>query len=131
MRNFLQYHNVEKIGYSASELDEPKLFTRKSVRNLSSNRVWLISGEGTSPKDFYLAAVFKVNRVSAGTFEHPDFENSAFGVGHIIGEKIKLNGLPWFESLKGELSSFKYGLSEITDEKVIKELELLSSEYAL
>ena len=130
MKNFVQYHNVEKMGFSASKLDEPKLHTDKSVRNISSNRVWLISGEGSSPKEFYLAAVFKVNRTN-NYFDHPDFENSAYGNGHIIGETIKLNGLPWFESLKSNLNNFKNGLSEITDLDIIKELEAASSAYTL
>ena len=131
MRNFVQYHNVERMGFSASKLDEPKLHTDKSVKNLSSNKVWLISGEGSSPKDFYLAAVFRVNKVTAGTFDHPDFKNSAFGVGHIIGETIKLNDLPWFELLKSNLNNFKNGLSEVTDTDIVKELETVSSAYAL
>jgi hypothetical protein len=131
MKNFIQYHNVERMSYSASKLSEPKLYTDKSVKNLSSSRVWLISGEGTSPKQFYLAAVFKVNRVSTGTFDHPDFKNSAYGNGHIIGEKIELNGLAWFEKLKAKLNNFKNGLTEITDPYLIKELETLAVGYVI
>jgi hypothetical protein len=131
MRNFIQYHNVEKMGYSASKLTEPKLHTDKSVKNLSSNRVWLISGEGSSPKDFYLSAVFRVNRVSADTFHHPEFKNSAYGEGHIIGEKIRLNGISWFENLKSSLNNFKNGLSEIDDPVIIGELEAVTKAYPL
>lgn len=131
MENFVQYHNVEKIGYSASELDEPKIFTDKSVRYLSSNKVWLISGEGRSPKDYYLAAVFIVNRTSSDCYDHPDFKNAAYGVGYIIGEKIYLNGLPWFERLKSEMSNFRNGLTQIKDISVIKEMERITSKYSL
>src|SRR5680860_319534 len=129
MREFVQYHNVKKMGFSASKLGEPKLHTDKSVSSLSSNRVWLISGEGCSPKDFYLAAVFKVNKVSAGTYDHPKYKNSAYGTGHIIGESIKLNGLPWFEALKSNLNNFKNGLSEINNSDIIKGLESESAAY--
>jgi len=131
MKDFIQYHNSDKIGFPASKLDEPKMFTRKSVRNLSSSRVWLISGEGKSNKEFYLAAVFKVNRTTSGTFDHPDFANSAYGIGHVIGEKIKLNGIPWFEDLKANLNNFKNGLTELTDDNIVKELELASAGYAI
>jgi hypothetical protein len=131
MRNFVQYHNSEKMGYSASKLPEPKMHTDKSVGSLSSNRVWLLSGEGKSPKTFYLAAVFKVNRVSSGTYDHPKFKNSAYGVGHIIGEKIVLNGLLWFEALKSNMNNFRNGLSEITDRTIIAELENESAPYTL
>jgi hypothetical protein len=131
MNHYIQYHNVEKMGVSASSLSEPKLHTDKSVRNLSSNVVWLISGEGGSPKKFYLAAVFKVNRLSAGTYDHPDFKNSAYGIGHIFGETILLNGLPWFEELKENFQNFRNGLTELTDSTKINELRSNAGTHAL
>lgn len=131
MRHFIQYHNTEKMGYSASAMLDPRMFTDKSVRYLSSNAVWLISGEGKSPKTFYLAAVFKPNRTSMGTYDHPSFKNAAYGIGHIFGETIKLNGMPWFETLKAVQHNFKNGLFEVTDSKVIDELRRLAGVHAL
>ena len=119
------------MGFSASDMAEPYIHTNKSVRNLSSNLVWIISGEGGSPKDFYLAGVFRVKRVAADTYDHPGFKNSAYGDGHIIGETILLNGEAWFESLKASLGNFRNGLSEITDPDVISSIRSEAGLYAL
>jgi len=131
MRHFIQYHNSENMGYPASRLPEPRAYTNNSVRQLPSNALWLISGEGTSPKEFYLAAVFKVTRVSADCYDHPKFANAAYGVGHIFGETIPLNGLPWFETFKKDQSNFKYGLVELKDPAVLTELQALAGAHAL
>lgn len=52
MRHFIQYHNTEKMGYSASTMTELRMVTDKSVKYLPSNAVWLISGAEKSPKTF-------------------------------------------------------------------------------
>ena len=108
------------MGYSASALLTPRLFTSKSVRKLSDAIVWLVSGEGAkSPKTFYLAAAFKVFEIKEGFYEQPDFKNSAHGYGHIFGETILLSGLSWFDVFKNKQSNFRNSLTEITDNPVI------------
>lgn len=119
------------MGFSASGLSEPKKHTDKSVRNISSNRVWTISGEGSSPKTTYLAGVFTVSRVSSDTFDHPDFKKSACGSGYIIGKKVALNGLGWFEVFKSDMNNFINSLSEITNRALIEGLESASVPYTL
>jgi hypothetical protein len=131
MKHFVQYHNSEKMGYSISAMSEPHIFTDKSVKYLPSNTVWLISGEGKSPKTFYLAAAFKPHRTTSGTYDHPDFKNAAYGVGRIFGESIQLNGLPWFEALKADQQNFRNGLFEITDSNIIEALTKLASAHTL
>lgn len=131
MKNFIQYHNTDKIGYSASELDEPKIFTNKSVRNLSSGRVWLISSEGKFPKSYFLAAVFDVKRTATGTYEHEAFKNAAFGTGHVIGEHICLNGTALIRDIREVSCNFKNGLTAIKDKNMVAELEKLSADYLL
>lgn len=131
MKHFVQYHNTEKMGYSASTMPEPRMFTDKSVKNVSGNAVWLISGEGKSPKSFYLAAVFKSNRTSTGTYDHPKYKNAAYGPGHIFGETIEVTRLPWFQQLKSDQKNFKNGLSEVTNVAIIAELQKLAGPHAL
>jgi len=132
MKHFIQYHNTKKMGYSASAMPEPRMFTNKSVKHVPSQAVWLVSGEGNkSPKTFYLAAVFKPNRTTIGMYDHPKFKNAAYGVGHIFGETMELNGLPWFEKLKVEQLNFKDGLFEVKDSKVVDELRKLAGIHAL
>lgn len=115
------------MQYSASDLPTPRLYTSKSVKLLSGATVWLVSGEGAkSPKIFYLGAAFRVNRVSAGLFDHPKFKNAAYGDGHIFGESIPLSGHIWFEAFQKDQKNFKNGLSEITDNSIITQFQSLS-----
>ena len=131
MKHFIQYHNAEKMGHSASAMPEPRMFTDKSVKHVPSQAVWLISGEEKSPKTFYLAAIFKPNRTTIGMYDHPEFKNAAYGVGHIFGETIELSGLPWFEKLKVEQQNFRGGLFEVKNSKVVDELRKLAGAHAL
>lgn len=127
MLHFVHYHNSQNMGYSASALPSPRLFTSKSVRKLPGATVWLVSGEGTkSPKIFYLAAVFKVLEIKEGLYEHSDFKNSAHGEGHIYGEKVLLSGLSWFDTFKKEQSNFRNSLTEITGNPAIAHFQTLS-----
>lgn len=127
MIHFIHYYNSQNMGYSASSLPSPRLFTSKSVRKLTCATVWLVSGEGIkSPKTFYLAAAFKVLEIKEGLYEHPDFKNSAHGEGYIYGEKTLLSGLSWFDFFKKEQSNFRNSLTEITGNPAIAHFQTLS-----
>ena len=128
MRHFVHYHNSKNMGYSASALPTPRLFTSKSVRKLPGAIVWLVSGEGAkSPKTFYLGAAFTVLEIKEGAYEHPDFKNSGYGEGHIFGETKLLTGNSWFDTFKKNQSYFRNSLTEITGNPVIAHFQALSS----
>lgn len=128
MRHFIHYHNSHRMGYSASDLGSPQLVTDKGVRQLPGNTVWLVSGEGNrSPKTFYLGAAFTVNRIAENCYEHPDFKNSAHGVGRIYGESLLLTGLDWFGKFKTQQNNFRNSLTEITDTPAVAKFQALSS----
>lgn len=110
------------MGFSVNSLSEPLIYTNKPVGKLSSNIVWVISGEGVSPKLFQLAAVFKVHKVAAGTYEHPDFKNSASGSGIIIKENLLLNHQKWFSNLTQHLRKSRYSLAPIKDGVIVEGL---------
>jgi hypothetical protein len=121
MHHFVHYHNSKKMGYSASSLPTPRLFTSKSVRKLQGAIVWLVSGEGAkSPKTFYLGAAFKVLEIKEGVYEH-------YGEGHIFGETILLTGHSWFDAFKKDQSNFRNSLTEITGNSVITHFQALSA----
>lgn len=127
MRHFLHYHNSYKMGYSASSIASPRIFTNRSVRELPGSVVWLINGEGKrSPKSFFLGAAFVVHSISTKTYEHPNFKNSAHGKGSVFGESLPLSGLSWFEQLKAEQLNFKGGLTEISGHVAVNELLKIS-----
>ena len=127
MRHFIHYHNSHRMGYSASSFMSPRIVTNKPVRQLPGATIWLVSAEGLrSPKLFYLGAVFTVIRIAKGCYEHPDFKNSAHGVGHIYGETLLLTALPWFEKFKIDQINFRNSLTEITSSPIISHFRHLS-----
>jgi hypothetical protein len=125
MATFIAYHNSEKMGYPASQLESPRILTNKSVRNLPGQTVWLISGEGQRQRSYYLAAVFEVDRTFMGSSAYAGFKNSAQGPGLLFGETICLDRLSWFEDLKKKLINFRNGLTELTDDLAVYELQRL------
>lgn len=58
MRHFIGYHNAESMGYSSATLTEPRIKTKNKVNGLNGVTVWLIAGEGKSPKQYYIASNF-------------------------------------------------------------------------
>lgn len=115
------------MRYSASSLRSPRIVTNKGVRQLPGATVWLVSAEGSrSQKTFYLGAAFTVTHIAEDGYEHPDFRNSAHGLGHIFGETLLLTALPWFEEFKAKQSNFRNSLTEITGLPVVAHFQRLS-----
>lgn len=118
------------MGFSVSSMEKPTIFTDKPVRQLSGSLIWQISGEGSQLKDYYLASIFRVNFISEGTNYHPDYKNSASGIGIIIGENILLNNEDWFQDLKLFTQNFRFGITRIDKEpKFAKRLSVLASQW--
>lgn len=125
MKDYMQYHNTEFMGYPCDEGDGDyfSIVTNKSVANLPENRVWLISGEG-KPRRYSLCAVFIVDEVG-----RDGSENYASGaVGTAFRPPIALNNLSWFKDFLKSQQNFRFGLNEIREKSFIRELERLSGE---
>lgn len=125
MAHFIAYHNSDTMGYSASKLKIPEIFTNKSVRYLPGQTVWIISGEGKRHKSYYLAGVFQVDQTVMGSSADAGFKNSARGPGYVFGEVICLDGLPWFKQLQKQQINFRNGLTELKDDHAVQELQRL------
>ena len=90
MNNFIAYHNVEKMGYPFEEF---KFFTNNRVSVSDGQAVWVISGEGASPKSYYLTSLFIVAGYKEGSYAKPDFANEIRGVtGQLWGKKHPIMG---------------------------------------
>lgn len=126
MTDFIAYHNSDKMGYPASKLGSPQIFTNKSVRNLPGNTVWLISGEGHRKRSYYLSGVFQVDHIFMGTSAIAGFKNSAQGPGRLFGEVICLDKLFWFEDMKKKLINFRNGVTELKDDLAVQQLRRLA-----
>ncbi|MGK3990553.1 HNH endonuclease [Sorangium sp. So ce136] len=114
MRNYVAYHNAEKMGYAYSEAEQPFSFvTRKPVRHLRGARVWAITGEG-NPRQYSLGGWFVVDHV-----EDDDDEHIIRGKeGQTFHETVRLNDLAWFPALRQSLSNFSLGVQPLGDEYV-------------
>lgn len=123
MKDYVQYHNTELMGYLCDEGDGVyfSIVTNKPVLNLPGNRIWLIKGVG-KPRRYALCEVFTVDKV-----EDDGSENHAMGsVGSAFRPPIPLNNLFWFkEFLKGQ-QNFRFGLNQIREKQFVGELEGLA-----
>jgi hypothetical protein len=63
LRHFIAYHNEKNMGYSCTDIPEPRVQTSRQVAGLEGVTVWLVAGEGSKPKSYFLTAKF-VARVS-------------------------------------------------------------------
>jgi putative restriction endonuclease len=125
MKHYVQYHNTDKQG-GRPELGrgEYRIFSSKSLRHLPGNRVWLISGEGKSPKSYFLEYTFVVDAIGAGK------TNVARGRdGFRFDPPIPLNGLAWFKHFQVSQQNFSLGLREI-DEPTVIEFERLAAAFS-
>ncbi len=77
-----------------------------------------IEGVGKSPKKFFLAHVFIVDKIEPS--KNPPFRWIAYGTaGRKFQRQEKLNDFDWFLDLKKRL---RFGLQQITKDKYISEL---------
>lgn len=116
MRNYVQYHNTEFMGYPCDDGDSDyfSIVTNKSVSNLVGNRIWLISGEGR-PRNYFLCKVFIVDEV--GQDDSGNYANGVIGTS--FKPLIPLNNLSWFKDFMKSQQNFRFGLNEIQDERFI------------
>jgi hypothetical protein len=124
MKDFVVYHNPEKMGYSADEIYEPCIVTNKPVAGLIGNRIWLIQGEG-KPRQYVLRGTFIIH--STGPDTDDGFRYLVRGrTGEFFRPPICISALPWFDRFKRSQGNFAFGLQRISEPAVIEELKRLS-----
>ena len=117
MKNFVGYHNAEKMGYSFQDSREPLAFlTRKSVDHLVGTRVWVIAGEG-QPRGYFFGGWFLVDNVGPLAGD-PSVRKVRGTAGRAWKPMIRLNELPWFSRFRESQGNFSLGLQPIKDEFV-------------
>ena len=81
IRHYTAYHNVHRMG---ALLDDDALcvMTNKPVAKLIGSMVWLVVGDGGSPRRYTLASVFRVT--DTGETDHPGFKNCVRGSGRVF-----------------------------------------------
>lgn len=126
MRHFLAYHNSKKMRYSSTTLTDPHVKTKNSVAGLDGVTVWLLAGEGNSPKSYYLAAKFIANKCETNKFPGTELPNEISGVGTLYKLSKPMNGTSLLHEIQTKSSNFQKGFHEIKDCSIISGLTALA-----
>lgn len=126
LRHFIAYHNPKTMGYSCVDIPEPRVQTSRPVAGLDGVTVWLIAGEGETPKSYYLAAKFIADRCEPNSIVGSKFPNLIAGPGNLFKKTIPLNGSLVLEHLRRESANFVRGFYESKDSAVISGLKALT-----
>ena len=126
MRYFIAYHNEKKIGYSCTAIPSPRVKTSKPVEGLEGSSVWLVAGEGKSPKSYYLAAKFTVEACDTDKHLGTKLANEVSGSGMLFGKSICMNHTPLLTQLQKLSANFVNGFCELKDASAIATLKALA-----
>lgn len=113
------------MKYSCTDILEPRVQTRKPVAGLEGVTVWLVAGEGESPKSYFLAAAFVASRCEPGSFPSSEFPNLIAGDGALFGKSIPLGGTELLKLIHKESANFVRGFYETTNGTIITALHKL------
>lgn len=126
MRHFLAYHNEKKMGYSCKDISNPRVKTSKAVLGLEGSTVWLVAGEGESPKRYYLASRFVIESCEPNKHSGTKLTNEVSGSGVLLGTSIPLAGTKLLEQLKRQSANFVNGFFELRDPASLAALKALA-----
>src|ERR1700721_4225907 len=115
MRDFIAYHNTEKMGQPLSDGEPLRLLTSKPVDRLVGNAVWCITGQGIDERRYALRSMFNVNEV--GDTADSGFKHFAAGSGHVFRPPVPLNDEIWFPELLRSMGNFGLEVLEVADER--------------
>ena len=76
MLDYVVYHKAEVMGYEVIDVDNLAIYTKKSTKGVIGNRVWLITGEGSSRK-YKLRVMFIISAIEVS--DQPAFKNKVTG----------------------------------------------------
>lgn len=122
MKDFVVYHNPDRMKYPASEVNVLGIVTNKSAAGAKGGRVWLITRG--KPKQFWLRGIFTVETV--GPSDHPKYKTEVSGTaGALFDPMLRLDTEPWFDDFKYQQGNFAFGFQPISDPEVVSGLQKL------
>lgn len=114
------------MGYSCVDITEPRVQTSRSIEGLEGATVWLVAGEGKSPKSYYLAAKFVASRCGPNPISGSKFPNLITGEGNLFKKTVPLCGTALLELIRTESANFVRGFYEAKNAAVIVGLKALA-----
>lgn len=124
MNNFVAYHSIKLWGeYNAT--NRLHFYSGKSANFLRTSiggKIWVIVGKpNKNQTSFHLTGVYSPEKIRAR--KHRGFD--ILGSGKPFGPPIDITNLPWFERLAKEQGNFRFGLNQIQDRVVLRNLHEL------
>jgi hypothetical protein len=121
MRHFVQFHNPDVWGEALDLEDAFRVSTSKSVKRLMGQRMWLVS-RTIRPRHYFVASTFIVDHLESD--RRRTFPNTVSGrEGQVMGPSARIDTASWWPELLAKTGSFLWGLTELTDERVVRGLE--------
>jgi hypothetical protein len=111
MPHFVAYHSEKRMGYEAEDCEPFSLYTSKKIADIG-DIVWIITGKGDSPKQYYLCEWFLVSKLT-------EADDSEFGIslcgeeGGSFDKMPRLDHLEWFPDFRRRMGNFGIGLTEL------------------
>ena len=125
MKDFIVYHNPEKMRADVQEVNALSIVTNKTPVDPSGCRIWLMSGRGR-PRTFVLRSWFIVDSVEAGRGDGYKTKLSGKS-GEVFDPVIELNDEPWFHDFKQNQGNFAFGFNAINEDRFVKALETVAA----
>lgn len=125
MSDYVLYHNPDRMGHSAEEVDWFNIVTSKHLPAVIGSRVWLLTGDG-KPRTYKLIGHFTPTTMVPS--EDDDFKWRISGP-PTSGVQIRhsrwpvLNRLPWWSAFLKSQANFSLGLQPVTDAEYLEGLE--------
>jgi hypothetical protein len=122
MRDYVVYHNPDRMPHPVSAVQSNSAFTDKDVTNAVGARIWVVGRDGSR---YLLGAVFRATQRIAGQY---GFRNGLAGeYGCRFGALADISSEAWFANLQSMCGNFAFGFTEITEPSVIAGLTAVAA----
>jgi hypothetical protein len=125
MLYFTAYHNEQAEGILCTDLPYPRVRTRNKVLGLEGAVVWVVAGVGKSPKSYYLASTFIIEKCEPDKYPGDKLPHEVSGSGNLLGLRVRLDQT-LIENLKLKTANFARGFSEMRDLTIVAALKSLA-----
>lgn len=114
------------MGYSCTDIPVPRVKTDKLVIGLEGATVWLVAGEGASPKRYYLTSRFIIDKCEQNKDIGTRLSNEVSGSGVLLGMSVPLNTTSILKQVMRLSANFVNGFFELRDPDAIAALKTLA-----
>ena len=130
MKNYVAYHNPDKMGASVLDMPHYTAAHSKRIRVNPGDRVWLLTRMDSPERSYFIRSCFVVEQTGSGT--ELGFKTKVSGsanTGTEFDPMIKISDADWFPEFQNRLGNFGLGFQRIRDAHFIDCLERAISGY--